>query len=196
MSGGRKPREKGIRFEREIVSILKEHGIRAKRVPLSGATSFQKGDIVIETVEGSPIIVEVKSRKSEFKRIYTLLEDAFNRGCEGVEIHFCRDEKTGFLAEPIVLLPLSKWISLMTNFNRYEQLQVQVYDTTERWLTLSKKLDSYIKNVDVIMIKDDRKSILVGVRLKNIYNVFERTLAIEGITVDIEKSEDEKKDEK
>jgi len=45
---GRQQREKGARVERELVNKLKEAGIEAKRVPLSGAAEGFKGDILIE----------------------------------------------------------------------------------------------------------------------------------------------------
>lgn len=52
-------RTKGYLGEREIVHLLEELGVHAKRVPLSGATSFQKDDVILE--DGSTI--EVKRRK-------------------------------------------------------------------------------------------------------------------------------------
>jgi Holliday junction resolvase len=71
---GRREREKGARVEREIVNKLKEAGIDAKRVPLSGAAEGFKGDILIE---GHEWRVEVKSRKggAGFKVIQDWLGD-------------------------------------------------------------------------------------------------------------------------
>lgn len=64
---GKKSRDKGYRGERNLVKLLNEAGIKAKRIPLSGAT-WMKGDLVIENMKA-----EVKVRKEGFKRIYDWL---------------------------------------------------------------------------------------------------------------------------
>ncbi len=46
-NGGRASREKGARFEREVVELAHQHGLKAQRVPLSGATSYAKDDVEI-----------------------------------------------------------------------------------------------------------------------------------------------------
>lgn len=66
----RMQRDKGNRVEREIVKYLKENGLQAKRVPLSGAADGFKGDILIGNLKA-----EVKARKDGFKQIYNWLED-------------------------------------------------------------------------------------------------------------------------
>ncbi len=68
---GKMQRDKGYRVEREIVNYLKNNGIPAKRVPLSGASEGFKGDIIID---GS-LKAEVKARKDGFKQIYDWLGD-------------------------------------------------------------------------------------------------------------------------
>ena len=55
---GKPSRDKGLRVERELVNKLKESGVDAKRVPLSGAAEGFKGDIQI-----GDLIAEVKARK-------------------------------------------------------------------------------------------------------------------------------------
>ena len=50
---GKMQRDKGARFEREIVKKLEFHDIKAKRVPLSGAT-WLKGDICLLYTSPSP----------------------------------------------------------------------------------------------------------------------------------------------
>jgi len=45
--GGKYARDKGLNFEREIVNLAKSRGHIAKRVPLSGATEYAKGDVEI-----------------------------------------------------------------------------------------------------------------------------------------------------
>ena len=67
---GKSQRQKGYRGEYKLVKLLKKHGLNAKRVPLSGATTFQKGDIMIGEYRA-----EVKWRKDGFKEIYKWLGD-------------------------------------------------------------------------------------------------------------------------
>lgn len=67
---GKKERDKGYRGEYTLVKMLKEEGLRAVRVPLSGGTSFYKGDIVCEGLTG-----EVKLRADGFARLYQWLGD-------------------------------------------------------------------------------------------------------------------------
>jgi Holliday junction resolvase len=66
---GKAQRDKGYRGEHNLVRLLQQHGIDAKRVPLSGATSFAKGDIIIDD-----LVAEVKVRKDGFKQIYKWIE--------------------------------------------------------------------------------------------------------------------------
>lgn len=44
---GRRCRNKGAGFERELVNDFKDRGLSAQRVPLSGSTTFAKGDIEV-----------------------------------------------------------------------------------------------------------------------------------------------------
>lgn len=61
---GRKSRNKGATFERELVNQAKLYGLSAQRVPLSGATSYAKGDIEIQPTFGKvPWVFEAKRRK-------------------------------------------------------------------------------------------------------------------------------------
>lgn len=66
---GKKSKDKGYRGEYNLVKRLHELGIQAKRVPLSGGTSFQKHDIVFDN-----IVAEVKLRKK--LPLYEWLGDA------------------------------------------------------------------------------------------------------------------------
>jgi Holliday junction resolvase len=64
MSGGRSPRQKGDRFERELVDLFRAHGLLAQRVPLSGATAYAKGDVeVTPSFADAPWVGECKRRK-------------------------------------------------------------------------------------------------------------------------------------
>ena len=66
---GKASRDKGGRFERELVNTAKAHGLEAYRVPLSGAAAGFKNDIIIKqgriTWE-----IEAKKRATGFKFIY------------------------------------------------------------------------------------------------------------------------------
>ena len=62
MSGAHS-RNKGNGYEREIVNRAKQFGLEAQRVPLSGATSYAKGDIEIKVhFQERPWVGECKRR--------------------------------------------------------------------------------------------------------------------------------------
>jgi len=63
---GKCQRQRGDRFEREFVNFMREGDIPAQRVPLSGATDFHKGDVVLRPVcMGQETLVgELKRRKA------------------------------------------------------------------------------------------------------------------------------------
>lgn len=64
-----KHKRKGTDFERQCVNKLKDIGVNARRVPLSGA-GHEKGDVIFEKVKGVFTAIECKWRKSGFKQIY------------------------------------------------------------------------------------------------------------------------------
>lgn len=68
-------KNKGNRFEREVVNLAKGTGLKAYRIPLSGAT-WLKGDVMIEGYK-----FECKARHSGFKQIEKWIE-----GFDGVMI--------------------------------------------------------------------------------------------------------------
>jgi hypothetical protein len=69
---GRAPRQKGDRLERAVVLLLREHGLDAKRVPLSGSAKGYPGDVVV-TVAGHDHVLECKSRR-DFATLYGWLQ--------------------------------------------------------------------------------------------------------------------------
>ncbi len=76
--GGKMSRSKGARGERELVNLLKAHGIDAHRVPLSGAMRGYPDDVIADISRtGSPERIEVKLRAQGFKRIYGWLQDCY-----------------------------------------------------------------------------------------------------------------------
>lgn len=61
---GKMSRTKGAVFERELVNQAKEYGLEAQRVPLSGATTYAKGDVEITPgFDDKPWVFEAKRRK-------------------------------------------------------------------------------------------------------------------------------------
>ena len=75
--GGRAPKAKGSRFEREAVRILAEHGFAAEKVPLSGSAGGKwSGDISVP-IDGIDRPIEAKVRNGGFRRIYAWLAGRF-----------------------------------------------------------------------------------------------------------------------
>lgn len=68
-------RDKGSRAEREIVELLRSHGLDAYRIPLSGAVSGFKNDIEIR-LANQVIKLESKVRAKGFRNIYRWLQDS------------------------------------------------------------------------------------------------------------------------
>ena len=90
-------RQKGADFEREITNELKELGLDAQKVPLSGAVSNFEGDIWIKPSHDSEyrknfplpqLVLEAKRRKRGFKTIYDALEQG-----NGNDIVVARDDR-------------------------------------------------------------------------------------------------------
>jgi hypothetical protein len=61
-------RQKGCRFERTIVKKCEEHGLTARRVPLSGAMEGYKGDVILQGPRGD-LTIEAKMRAGGQKQI-------------------------------------------------------------------------------------------------------------------------------
>jgi len=89
---GKAQRSKGYRGEYNLVKKLKADGFDAKRIPLSGATEFQKGDVKVEE-----FIAEIKVRKNGFKQLYKWLEN--------VDLLFVKADRMPYL----VVMPLEKF---------------------------------------------------------------------------------------
>jgi len=89
---GKSQRDKGNRFERQIVNLALEAGKDAKRVPLSGA-SWLKGDVLIDNE-----VIECKKRGTGFKQIYSWIEGARY-------LVIGADRK-----EPLIVMRFSDWL--------------------------------------------------------------------------------------
>lgn len=97
---GKSQKQKGYRGEYNLVKILNEYGIDAKRVPLSGQTEFAKGDVIIKG-KTKTFTCEVKVRANGFKQIYDWLE--------GKDILFIKSDYKNYL----VVLPLDMLIQII-----------------------------------------------------------------------------------
>jgi hypothetical protein len=80
MSGGSKSKQKGNRGERRIAALLREAGLIADRVPMSGALKFlgraYRGDVQLDlALLSDPLVCEVKSYKNKFGQLYAWLGD-------------------------------------------------------------------------------------------------------------------------
>jgi Holliday junction resolvase len=93
---GKESRDKGYRGEHNLVNMFKSEDINAVRVPLSGATEFAKGDIILD----NNLRCEVKVRKSGFKQIYDWLEDK--------DLLFVKSDRQEYLC----IMPISVFIKL------------------------------------------------------------------------------------
>jgi len=60
---GRGPRRKGARVEREVLTALREAGLEARRVPLSGSAPGYPGDLEVDLPGLGRVLVEVKARR-------------------------------------------------------------------------------------------------------------------------------------
>ena len=74
---GKPSRDKGSREERALVKALRDAGLDAKRVPLSGACEGFKQDVVVwenpqEFCDVAPqqVSIELKTRAANFKALY------------------------------------------------------------------------------------------------------------------------------
>ncbi len=100
---GKPSRDKRARFERSVVNSLKDHGIAAERVPLSGAAGGSYKDDVyaeIPSLNQEQWKFELKKRADGFKQIYSWIE-----GSDGLMISADRKET-------LVVLPFNAFCRL------------------------------------------------------------------------------------
>lgn len=111
---GKPSRDKGARGERDLVHKLRDAGLDAKRVPLSGACDGFKGDVVISgmvhrygTLDDEvdiidlcdgPITIECKVRARGFKFLYDNID--------GSDVLAVRSDRNEWL----VVERLSDWV--------------------------------------------------------------------------------------
>ena len=88
--GGRSSQRKGANFERSIVHAFSAFGLKARRVPLSGAVGGEfQDDVLVDDATGRTHRLECKKRKtgSGFKTLYDWLQ-----GADGLVVARDRDE--------------------------------------------------------------------------------------------------------
>lgn len=135
---GRASRNKGNRFEREIVHLLQEAGIAAEKVPLSGAAGGSYSGDISCPILGIDRKLECKVRSHGFASLYGWLTDNY-----GLVVKQDR-------AEPLVVLRLKDFAALAItadecrlwekaagqSFVRAEQLE-DALERSERRVTLT-----------------------------------------------------------
>jgi hypothetical protein len=101
---GKASRDKGLRRERAIVDIHMKCGLRAERVPLSGAVRYRGNgaDVDLYVRGAEPVKAEVKARGQGdgFKTL--------ERWLDGNDALFLWRDR----APPMVVLPLHVWIEI------------------------------------------------------------------------------------
>ena len=100
-------RRKGYVIEREIVLRHRELGLRAERVPLSGGARYREAghdiDIYLDGPDSTPIIAEVKARKSGAGFV------TLARWLGENDVLFLRQNN----ADPNAVLPWKTWVRLL-----------------------------------------------------------------------------------
>lgn len=110
---GKASRDKGARRERQIVQLHMDIGVKAERVPLSGAMRFRNTektdvDVYARGSEAAPFVCEVKARGdgSGFVTLERWLGEAD-------ALFLIRDR-----ADPLVLLPWERWEEMLQMLKR------------------------------------------------------------------------------
>lgn len=69
---GKPSRDKGARYERELVHDFAAMGLKARRVPLSGATAYAKNDVeVVAGFDGKTVYSGECKRRKALPRFFT-----------------------------------------------------------------------------------------------------------------------------
>lgn len=99
---GKKSKRKGYTGEREIVQLLNKYGIKAERVPLSGALKGKLSGDVDCTIKGESKKIEVKRRKDGFKELYKFIEQ------DDSDYIFMRADRKEWL----IVMTFDEWLEL------------------------------------------------------------------------------------
>ena len=104
-----KAKAKGTRAENEVVRLLNEAGISAKRQPMSGALKDYKGDVVLPDGDA----FEVKNRESIAEYLWTWLAQGDAKYLVLRKNHH----------DPLVLLKFDDLIELLRIKQEYGQIR-------------------------------------------------------------------------
>lgn len=103
-----KAKAKGTRAENEVVRLLNEAGIAAKRQPMSGALKDYKGDVVLPNGDA----FEVKNRESIAEYLWTWLAQGDAKYLILRKNHH----------EPLTLMKFDDLIALLVACNQLNQV--------------------------------------------------------------------------
>jgi Holliday junction resolvase len=101
VSGGRGPKRKGTRVERQLVNLLVELGLPCFRVPLSGAAGGEWSCDIHMKLLGHTRRIEVKARAEGFRELYRWLGKS--------DLLILKADRSG----PLAVLPLALVVELM-----------------------------------------------------------------------------------
>ena len=105
---GSPSRDKGMRVERKIVDLHREIGIKAERVPLSGAMTFRNTgstdvDVYPLGPDAAPFVCEVKARGTGGGFV------TIERWLGNADVLFLVKDR----APPLVMLPWARWQEIL-----------------------------------------------------------------------------------
>jgi hypothetical protein len=157
--GGKMSRRKGMRVEYVVINYFKLLGLTATRVPLSGSTKGEKGDIKLEIpgtrrgdrpMDASFLYGEVKARSTDFNAIYAY-HAHFKTPCVNTEVD-------------------GELVTISTNFHDLGLIvddNVRCFlkdkpDFTSSHKTASKiaRMKNLLKGCEFLVIKGDHKPVL------------------------------------
>lgn len=154
---GRFSRNKGYRNEVYIIDHLKEKGLLASRIPLSGGAS-EKGDVKIEipgsrfgnrTNEAKFIYGEVKARANEFRGIYSLYTTITKSKGGGIML------SNG--TESVVMSYDFSDLNLLGERGMYEEItKIPSIVRVDAILKKLFKIRAWVKDCDFLVIRIDR----------------------------------------
>jgi Holliday junction resolvase len=96
----------GKGFEYRVRDWFRRAGFEADRVPLSGASSAMKGDVVVKVKEGFKLFIECKRRTGRYKELFQWIEEAMGKGLDVIVLGVGRQK-------PLVVMKIDKFLELL-----------------------------------------------------------------------------------
>ena len=149
---GKSQRDKGCRNEYKLRDDLRRFGYKADRVPSSGAAQGFKGDVKFSK-DGKEYVAEMKARKCSFKSIYAMFTAHYN---------YSQDDTLKLVTEDGQLINLSSSpIGALESGGVYEYAHnLPWYETHKRTLRRLDTLKKFVKDCDLLAIRDNGLPIL------------------------------------